>query len=103
MTPDRVWLEARLEDAPPALRDAVLRAWEAASGGEGVTARCVEAACALLADERVALERGRAFDLLAADALVTLACEAAAETAPDRLAEIARALGPAGRLGAAGR
>lgn len=39
--------------------------------------------------------RGTAFDLLAADALLTYACEAAAEAGPETLDAIVRACGPA--------
>lgn len=103
MDPERAWVAGRLEDAPARLREAALAAWDAAGGGEpesaGGAARCTRAALHLLRDaERIARERAGALDLLAADALLTLACERIAEADPGRLAEFARSIGPAGSL-----
>ncbi len=97
---DRAWLEGRLSDAPASLREAVLRAWQAAddAGAE----RCARAALRLLEQvERLATDRSVAVELLAADALLTLACEHVAEFEPERLAEFARSIGP-GRAFATG-
>lgn len=100
MDPERAWIAERLQDAPARLRDAVLAAWDAAGSAEP-GARCARAALHLLRDaERLARERAGALDLLAADALLTLACERVAETEPARLAEFARSIGPAGSFAA---
>lgn len=105
MDPERAWVAERLRDAPARLREAVLAAWDAAGNGEpgpaGGAARCARAALRLLRDaDRLARERAGALDLLAADALLTLACERIAEAEPARLAEFARSIGPAGSFAA---
>ncbi|MBI4514133.1 MAG: hypothetical protein HY702_08490 [Gemmatimonadetes bacterium] len=98
MDPDRAWVLSRLVGAPPRLRGAVLRAWDDAAG-ETVAARCAAAAVRLLRRaETLATRRPEAFDLLAADALLTMACEHVAEVASDDLAEFARSIGPGGGL-----
>jgi hypothetical protein len=85
------WLDSRLMDAPSALRDAV-NVQRAACGvqRDGTAAEFVAAlrTCAegLLAEaRRGSATRETALKLLAADALVTLACEWVAETDPPRL------------------
>lgn len=122
----RRWLEAR-PGAPPVLRERMLEALalEAAGGptvqaGAGASRRsrgrrpgpgrppaaappatAVQLAEAALDCLRAALAAGRgrpaAVHLLAADALLTYACEAAAEAGPDALLALAREYGP-GRL-----
>lgn len=100
MDADRAWLLSRLSDAPPALRDAVLRARDGIEGVSGPE-RCARAALRILEDaERIATRRSGALELLAADALLTLACEQAAERSPEGLAEFARSIGPAGAFAA---
>lgn len=95
---DRAWLLSRLEGAPPKLREAVLRACENAAGAT-VAERCADAAFRVLEGaENLATRRADALDLLAADALLTLACEHVAATDPERLAEFARSIGPRGAL-----
>lgn len=98
MNPDRAWVLSRLEGAPPRLREAVLQAWDAAADATPA-ARCAAAARRLLERaEMLATRRPEAFDLLAADALLTMACEHVAEVASDDLAEFARSIGPGGGL-----
>ncbi|MCU0620326.1 MAG: hypothetical protein MUC69_02350 [Gemmatimonadales bacterium] len=90
MTDVADWLEAHTRDAPPLLRRRVLE--HAAPGTAGdVPGRLAEAAVrALTAVERHAGDRSAALDLLAADALVTLALLAQAELAPAGLLGFAR-------------
>jgi hypothetical protein len=85
----RDWLDRRTSQAPTALRARVEQYALAASGPALPQS--------LVAASRTALERALfhpgdrsgALDLLAADALITLALLAQAETAPDRLEELA--------------
>lgn len=84
------WLEQHTARAPEALRRQVA-GYAAAAGGAGVADGLAEAGRAAL---RRALEQGddrsAALDLLAADALVTLALLARAEQHPEGLAAFAR-------------
>ncbi|HXE57297.1 MAG TPA: hypothetical protein VNK43_04795 [Gemmatimonadales bacterium] len=89
------WVEAHAARAPAALRERVLaRAAEAPQAEEGTLparlARAAEGVLALV--ERHPGDRSIALDLLAADALITLALLAQAETAPDRLGSFAAEL-----------
>lgn len=92
------WLEHRRDGAPPDLFDRV-RFWLDTVDGSGsqedetVPATFARAGRAAL-DHVTASEGNRAvaLDLLAADALVTLAMEACAETSPESLAPFARAI-----------
>ncbi|HSR14870.1 MAG TPA: hypothetical protein VLL51_03920, partial [Gemmatimonadales bacterium] len=84
---DRVaWLEARSRGAPPALRQRVMAYLDRAGGDGELAADLAEAGRLAL---RAALEQGdrrsAAFDLLAADALVTLALQAQADGHPGAL------------------
>ena len=87
------WLEEHLQGAPPELRDRTLRFLEAADPGAPLPVRLARAGEAAL---RTAIgrpgDRAVALDLLAADALVTLALEAQAALDPTRLAQFAREL-----------
>lgn len=87
------WLEARTAGAPDVLRERVA-AWAALTDPvqprPGRLAAAAEAA--LEAALRSGQERPVALDLLAADALVTLALLAQAEEAPGQLAGMARAV-----------
>ena len=103
---DWSWLEQRLDLTPPELATAVRDLLEGADGArEPFTWRCM-ADRALEAFERVAStsqSRAGALELLAADALLTYAFEAAADdgvggSASTALA-LARAVGPCGELG----
>lgn len=96
------WLARRLEEVPPDLALAVRRLL----GSEPGPGPDRMAAASLEGFERVAAgaeDRDRALDLLAADALLTYAFEAAADPELGGSAVAARALadrvGPAGKLG----
>lgn len=97
------WLEPKLRDAPDRLAEAVRRCLARAEPGEspeGVSGWLAHAAVEEL--DRVEADRsgdrGEALGLLAADAALTFAFEAAAERGED-LERLAREWGPAGRLG----
>ncbi len=89
---DSAWFAAQLNGAPQELA-ARARDFVAASGG-AVDADALAAAGRRALDRAVgsAPDRRAALDLLAADALVTLALAAAVESAPDRLVAFASAL-----------
>ena len=106
MSDDRVepaslerWLAARTARAPAALRARVLE--HAAAVGEAASA---PEKIALAAERVLAIveehpgDRTIALDLLAADALITLALLAQAESAPERLGEFAESLLAAERI-----
>ena len=108
MTEARAWLDARHPRPPASLRAAMARALDrSAAEPAGVLSsparaahgspagRLAGAALAALR-EVVGGEGGRASaaDLLAADALLTYACEAAAEEGPAALEALTVALGP---------
>jgi hypothetical protein len=83
------WLDRHTSQAPAALRDRVKEFALLAPGGS-LAATLASAGHAALA--RVLShsgDRSAALDLLAADALITLALQAQAEDAPDRLEEFA--------------
>ena len=94
------WLDARESPPPPELRERMAEAL-APVKAETVPGALAEAALACL-QETVARpqERASALDLLAADALLTYALEAAAELGAETLRRIAADYGP-GRLGGA--
>lgn len=106
LTRARRWLERRLEDVPPELAEAVRRGLEGLEGSgdvpAGSTVAEALAAAALEQFDRIleAGEHGRdsALGLLAADATLTYAFEAAAEGG-EGLGALAERLGPAGELG----
>jgi len=82
------WVDRHTTRAPAALRDRV-RALVGTGSGSPPEAMAAAGQAAL---ERVLShpgDRSAALDLLAADALITLALLAQAETAPDRLEEFA--------------
>ncbi|MGH7508248.1 MAG: hypothetical protein ACREMZ_02110 [Gemmatimonadales bacterium] len=86
------WLESHTRRAPPALR---ARVREYALAASGATLAGVLGAAGQSALERVLShpgDRSAALDLLAADALITLALLAQAQTAPERLEEFARSV-----------
>ncbi len=99
------WLEARLRGAPESLRERILRAVHGEGGtgkgegaGDGVTLppslfplpqKLRSVAESLLAEARaMPASHDTALTLLAADALMTFACEAMAEAAPERLEDL---------------
>lgn len=93
----RTWLRARSPTAPAPLagrmEDAVLAT---AGPTEGVAFHLAEAALVCLGSALDAGgSRSAGFDLLAADALLTCACEAAAEEGTATIEALTRAYGPA--------
>lgn len=95
MTEAQRWLSTRSEAAPADLRTRMLDAVATQSGDSTAD---VLAAAALLCMQRALrnpAERFSALELLAADALLTHACEAAAEAGPAALAAFTDAWGAA--------
>lgn len=92
----RAWLAGRTPAPPAALRARLDEALGSVDDAAGVPAALAEAALARLHDA-LALgdERAAAFELLAADALLTYAFEAAAELGVETVAALAEAYGPA--------
>ena len=92
------WLEPRLANAPASLRERILGVLEAGNlrpGPPGPAPRSPlpnqlhQLAEGLLESVKNAGDGAVALDLLAADALITYACEALSERDPDGLADIA--------------
>lgn len=92
------WLDRHTREAPAALRARVREHALAASDGPlpAVLAEAGRAALDRVADHPG--DRSVALDLLAADALITLALLAQAQAAPERLGDFAMAALDAGRL-----
>ncbi len=93
------WLERRRPAPPAALFERMAEAVRAAGAAvEGVPPIPAALGTAALDRLRAALQapegRAAALDLLAADALLTYACEAAAEIGPEALEATTRAFGP---------
>jgi hypothetical protein len=91
VTNSEAWIEERLRAAPAALRRKIEEAIEGEGAGTGddVAARWQAVAERLLAAAKTGPPtRETAVTLLAADALVTLACEWTAEFEPRRLGEL---------------
>lgn len=89
MSVGRDWLDRHTGQAPTALRARVVQYALAASGpslAQGLVAASQTALDRALSHPS---DRSGALDLLAADALITLALLAQAETAPDSLEELA--------------
>lgn len=92
------WLDRHTGEAPAALRARVREHALAAAAGPLPTALAEAGGAAL---DRVVDhpgDRSVALDLLAADALITLALLAQAQAAPERLGEFAKAALHAGRV-----
>ncbi len=95
------WLRAR-RPAPPS----GLRPWLSVAGPDGRSVRATLTAAGLqeldVARARLGPVRESALHLLAADALITYACEAALEESDPRVAltEVLRAVAPPPRVGA---
>jgi hypothetical protein len=83
------WLDRHTSQAPAALRARVGEYAVAASGSTRVSALAAAAQSALARVLSHPGDRSAALDLLAADALITLALQAQAEEAPERLEEFA--------------
>jgi hypothetical protein len=82
----RAWLALRAGAVPPSLEARMEAAVDAVGDGRSVHRDLADAALrCLLAAARLGDDRGAALHLLAADALITAACEAAAEAGPAAL------------------
>lgn len=93
------WLAARTAQGPAALRARVLEHASAVGDAASPPERIALAAERVLAIvEEHPGDRGIALDLLAADALITLALLAQAESAPERLGPFAESLLAAERI-----
>jgi hypothetical protein len=86
---DDAWLDRHTSQAPPALRNRVRQHAAAASAPTVSNALAAAAHSALARVLAHPGDRSVALDLLAADALITLALLAQAETAPQELEEFA--------------
>lgn len=98
--PTQRWLEPRMSDAPPELAADIRRLIETTPGLDLSDPVAALAAAGLAGLEEVAAgtgERSEALRLLAADAALTYAFEAAAEAG--RSAELAKQVGLDGELG----
>jgi hypothetical protein len=94
------WLSGKTAEGPSALRDRVLEHAAAVGDAASPPERIALAAERVLAIvEEHPGDRTIALDLLAADALITLALLAQAEIAPERLGEFAESLLAAERVG----
>jgi hypothetical protein len=94
------WLLDRLQDSPSPLRERLEVHVARLDDESDLSGALVAAACELLDSIRDRLDqREAAYDLLAADGLLTLACEAAAFADPETLADRCRGMGPDGELG----
>jgi hypothetical protein len=96
----RDWLNRHTSQAPTALRGRVGEYALAASGSTCVSALAAAAQSALARVLSHPGDRSAALDLLAADALITLALQAQAEDAPERLEEFATSVLQTARLDA---
>ncbi len=88
------WLDARPEPAPPELRERMAEALAGVTAGTVPGALAEGALSCLQATMAAPQERATALDLLAADALLTYALEAAAEIGAAAIKEMTAAYGP---------
>jgi hypothetical protein len=95
----RAWLRSRDPAPPPSLADRMISALDAAPAARKPWEQLLAAGVASLARALSAGDRSTALDLLAADALLTSAAEAAAEAGPADLESCLGRSGP-GSLGA---
>jgi hypothetical protein len=86
---DGAWLDRHTRQAPPALRARVQQYAGAASGPTLPAALAAAAQSALTQVLSGSGDRSAALDLLAADALITLALLAQAQVAPEQLEDFA--------------
>lgn len=86
------WLDRHTSQAPAALRVRVREFAFAAAGETRATTLALAGQAALDRVLSHAGDRSAALDLLAADALITLALQAQAQDAPERLEEFATSL-----------
>lgn len=91
----RAWLAMRAGAVPPALEARMERAIDDAVGEDTLPAALADAARACLREAlAIGDDRAAALHLLAADALMTCACEAAAEEGGDALDDLVNATAP---------
>lgn len=88
------WLDARPEPAPPEVRQRMAEALAGVMAGTVPGALAEGALACLQATIAAPQQRATALDLLAADALLTYALEAAAEISAAALREMTQAYGP---------
>ncbi len=88
------WLDARPEPAPPELRQRMAEALAGVTAGTVPGALAEGALSCLQATMAAPQERATALDLLAADALLTYALEAAAEIGAAAIKEMTATYGP---------
>lgn len=94
------WLRARLSEAPAPLRERLETAIAEVDLEAELSRELLATATRRLEAVRERLnDRESAFELLVADGLLTLACEAAAFSDPHTVAERCREMGPGGELG----
>ncbi len=94
------WLQAKIAESPAPLQERLREAVAGIDPAADLPGAMLAAARDLLEDVRERLEsRDAALDLLAADGLLTLACELTASSDPETLEERCRAMGPSGELG----
>lgn len=94
------WLEAKIAESPLPLQQRLREAVAGIDPAAELPDELLAVARELLDDVRGRLERrDAAIDLLVADGLLTLACEAAASSSPEVLAQRCRSMGPNGELG----
>ncbi|MGD2216041.1 MAG: hypothetical protein PVJ64_04770 [Gemmatimonadales bacterium] len=97
---DVAGLQSKIADSPLPLRERLAEVIAGIDPAVDLADALLAAARQLLEDVRDRLEsRDAALDLLAADGLLTLACEVAAASDPETLEERCRAMGPSGELG----
>jgi hypothetical protein len=97
---DAGWLQERIAESPPPLQERLRDAVAGIDPTADLPDALLAVARELLDSVRGRLERrAAALDLLVADGLLTLACEAAASSEREALAERCRAMGPGGELG----
>jgi hypothetical protein len=89
MTDARSWLDARANGAPDRLRERMNQALTGSNEATIADELAAAAESCLRAALKNPSQRASALDLLAADALLTHACEAAAEQGGDALARFA--------------
>jgi hypothetical protein len=95
-----LWLSERISDTPEPLREKLQAAIGELDPEGEPTRELLRAAIRRLESVQNRLhQREAAFDLLVADGLLTLACEAAAFGHPERVGELCREMGPGGELG----
>ena len=100
MTAGSDWLGRVLADTPEPLRERLLRMVGDLPRNDDLPTALLSMACEALESVRDRLgERDAAYDLLLADGLLTLACEAAARSDPASLVKRCEAMGPGGELG----